>query len=91
MEIKIKKEIVEVYQLELPYYVSDGICHWYQILSEDKVTQITCGEYVQPSISSVWVEHALSGQQVPSSREEFCEKMETVLWIFEGRKNENIH
>lgn len=57
-EEKIQKEI----QVELPYFATDGVCHWYKVISEHQMLKVFVGasdcalEITEYNIKSVFAD-----------------------------------
>lgn len=82
MEIEVKNTITKTkkIKIELPYY-SKSICHWYKVIDEKTVIQITLMSYTDSnwnnSIQFSSVEMALSNKK--TTEKEFLKAYNKVL------------
>jgi hypothetical protein len=85
MEITIKREIEETYELELPAY-RKNICYYYKIINETEALQVCFGEYSKKQISETYITSALSLAKEIGTKEEFEEKFNEVMAILNDKK-----
>jgi hypothetical protein len=43
--IDVKTESISKKEIKLPYYTTDGICHWYKVINQQKALQVMWSKY----------------------------------------------
>jgi hypothetical protein len=84
--MKITKRIVKDEEIEvsLPHYSKDGICHWYKVISENKMIKIfsdTILEYGTVELTEYCIYTAFDERTTEITEKEFNDKFYEVSTI----------
>jgi hypothetical protein len=84
--MKITKRIVTEEQIEVkfPYYSTDNICHWYKVISENKMIKIfsnSYAEYCSIDLTEYCIYNAFDEKNTEITEKEFNEKFYEVSTI----------
>lgn len=79
IEIDLVETISTKKEIKLPYYTTDGSCHWYKVVTPKQAIQVYCSAYGGLSLSMVDVSVALMSRNVESNSEAFTENFYKAL------------
>jgi hypothetical protein len=84
--MKITKRIVTEQQIEVsfPHYSTDNVCHWYKVISEDKMIKIfsdSFAEYCSIDLTQYCISNAFDEKCTILTEKEFNDKFYEVNTI----------
>ena len=82
--MKITKTITQKVEIEVqfPYYSKDNVCHWYKVISEDKMVKIfreTYSEYCSIDLTQYCIANAFDERCTVITEQEFNEKYNETI------------
>jgi len=80
MEIEINSTTTKKVKIELPYYCTDGFCHWYKVFSEENCIQVMNGNW-SPQIGKHHAGLAFVNNAIECTKEDFEENFKKVFNI----------
>jgi hypothetical protein len=79
IEIDLVETISTKKEIKLPYYTTDGSCHWYKVVTPKQAVQVYYSVYGGLAIQMVDISVALMSRNVESNSEDFTENFYKTL------------
>lgn len=79
IEINVVETISTKKEIKLPYYTTDGSCHWYKVVTPTQAVQVYFSVYGGLAIQMVDISVALMSRNVESNSEDFTENFYKTL------------
>ena len=80
MFITTKVTTEQQIEVTLPYYAKDNICHWYKVISENRMIMIFKGKdrYVSVDLTEYCINSAFDDTSTEITQKEFNDKFNEV-------------
>jgi len=81
IQIDVAEVTISKKEIKLPYYLTDGICHWYKVINQEQAVQVMWSKYGNQGIAIqvVGSSVALQSRYKESNAEDFNTHYEKTL------------
>ena len=81
IKIDVVQQSISTKEIQLPYYVTDGICHWYKVINQSEAIQVMWSKHGNQGIciQVVGISVALQSNHTESTADDFTDNFYKTL------------